>query len=571
MKPLYIAAGPHRVAGIFEAPTEAAKSTAVLIVPPFGWDEQTSYRPRRDWSRALVAAGFPCLRIDLPGTGDSSGDAREQHLVNAWSEAVTSGVEILRKAGAARVAVIALGAGGLVTLQALAHGARVDDLVLWGTPPNGKSLLREFKAFGRFEQAQTGESSTHVPDGELFAGGHRLAPWTIAQLSALEPGTMLQSGHPQRALIMGRDGSGPDAVLVDALRGSGSVVFTDPGHGWGAALARPQSPSPHALFEKVNAWLGEAAVSAVRPLQVIADEHMEIGPRGARVRESAVVFHAAAQQLFGVVTEPVDAAPGPVTLILYNAGAIRRIGPNRMWTEAARRWGAAGVPVLRIDVEGIGDADGDGTVYTASDDPFYLPHLTEQAHAVLELAAQRGFPERFVLGGLCSGGYWAFQTALADERVESVVMLNPRLLFFDPRSDRERELRKLARLLTPAGIRRTDLHKLTWKRGARLAVELLRHKRPCSESIPAALQLLRDRGQEVAMAFSGEEPLHDELRALLTPSDVAALDLRIGGLPYKSHTLKPLKAQEAGHRFLDEAILRALQRCATDQDYRCAI
>lgn len=571
MKPLYLRVGSQRVAGIFEAPEMATKSTAVLIVPPFGWDEQTSYRPRRDWSRALVAAGFPCLRIDLPGTGDSSGDAREEQLVDIWAKAVAGGIEWLHKAGAARVAVIALGAGGLVTLKALAGGARIDDLVLWGMPPNGRSFLREFKAFGRFEQTQTGEPSADVPDGELFAGGHRLAPATIADVSALDPGTMLGSGHPRRALVMGRDGSGPDAALVEALRASGSAVSSDGGYGWGAALARPQSPSPWALFEKVNAWLAEAAATAQRPMQAIADDNAEMGRPGSRVRESGIVFHAAGQQLFGVVTEPADAPRGPVTVILYNAGAIRRIGPNRMWTEAARRWGAAGVPVLRVDVEGIGDAGGDGSGYAASDDPFYLPHLAEQARAVLDLAVQRGFADRFVLGGLCSGGYWAFQAALADERVDSVVMLNPRLLFFDPRSDRERELRKLGRLLTPAGIRRADLHKLTWKRGARLAVELLRYKRACSESIPDALRLLRARGQEVAMAFSGEEPLHDELRALLTAAELAALDVRIGELPYKSHTLKPLKAQQAGHRFLDEAIQRALQRCAGDQDYRCAI
>jgi alpha/beta superfamily hydrolase len=30
-----------------------------------------------------------------------------------------------------------------------------------------------------------------------------------------------------------------------------------------------------------------------------------------------------------------------------------------MWVEASRRWAALGVATLRIDLEGIGDADGD--------------------------------------------------------------------------------------------------------------------------------------------------------------------------------------------------------------------
>ena len=154
MKPLYLRCGSHEVAAIFEAPAGPAKATGVLIVPPFGWDDQTSYRPRRDWSLALAAAGFPSLRIDLPGTGDSSGNVRDGGLMNAWIEAVTGGIEWLRQAGAARVAVVALGAGGLVTLKSIANGAEVDDLVIWGMPANGRTFVREFKAFGRLEQTQ---------------------------------------------------------------------------------------------------------------------------------------------------------------------------------------------------------------------------------------------------------------------------------------------------------------------------------------------------------------------------------------------------------------------------------
>ena len=569
MKPLYLSAGGHAVAAIFEPAAEPAKSTAVLIVPPFGWDDQTSYRPRRDWSVALAAAGYPCLRIDLPGTGDSSGDARDDGLVTAWIEAVARGIEALRERGKSRVAVIALGAGGLVTLGSIASGAKVDDLVIWGMPANGRTFVREFKAFGRLEQTQTGEPSADIPDGELRAGGHALTASTLADLSALDPALMLQAGHPQRALVMGRDGSGPNAALVDELRACGTDVSVDPGRGWGAALARPQSTSPTALFDTVNGWLGEAAEGASPGIEFSGADSVEIGEPGSRVREASVVFGGAGQQLYAVVAEPLDAAPIPLTLVLYNAGAIRRIGPSRMWTEAARRWAAAGVSVLRVDIEGIGDAAGDGSIYRESDDPFYRPHLIDQGRAALDLAVRCGLPDSFVLGGLCSGGYWAFQAALADPRVRSVVLLNPRLLFFDPRSESQRELRKLRRLLSPAGLRSADLHKLTFKRAARLGSQLMRPKERCNDSIANALQALSDRGQQVAMAFSGKEPLHEELRAQLTPNEFERLN--VGELPYKSHTLKPLKAQQAGHAFLDEAMRQAIEGCSNEENPPCVI
>lgn len=560
MTPLYLRAGAHAIAGIYEPAARERRSTAVLIVPPFGWDDQTSYRPRRDWSLTLAAEGFANLRIDLPGTGDSSGGVRDDGLVEAWTAAVAAGVEWLRNAGADRVAVVALGVGGLVTLQAMADGAAVDDLVLWGMPANGRTFIREFKAFGRLEQAQTGEASNHGANGELRAGGHVLTPSMIDALSRLDGAQLLPECSCERALVLGRDGSGPDDSLLDAIRASGIEVRTDPGRGWGAALARPQSTSPVALFDTVNVWLGEAAKPASGAIAPAFDKSALIHERGSRIRETAIAFDAAGQQLYAVIAEPVEAQRVPFTLVLYNAGAIRRIGPNRMWTEAARRWASAGVPVIRVDVEGIGDAGGDGSAYRESDDPFYAEKLIQQARSVLDLAVERGLPDRFALGGLCSGGFWAFQAALSDVRVQSVIMLNPRLLFFDARSDARRELRKLRRILTPAGLRGVNLEKLTLKRAARLGSRLLRRRARANPDTAEAFEMLRRRGQQVVMGFSGDEPLYEELQRELTLAGLLRLGVRVAELPCKSHTLKPLTAQQAGHSLIDEAVSAALPR-----------
>jgi len=560
MTPLYLRAGAHVIAGIYEPAARERRSTAVLIVPPFGWDDQTSYRPRRDWSLTLAAEGFANLRIDLPGTGDSSGGVRDDGLVEAWTAAVAAGVEWLRNAGADRVAVVALGVGGLVTLQAMADGAAVDDLVLWGMPANGRTFIREFKAFGRLEQSQTGEASNHGANGELRAGGHVLTPSMIDALSRLDGAQLLPECSCERALVLGRDGSGPDDSLLDAIRASGIEVRTDPGRGWGAALARPQSTSPVALFDTVNVWLGEAAKPASGAIAPAFDKSALIHERGSRIRETAIAFDAAGQQLYAVIAEPVEAQRVPFTLVLYNAGAIRRIGPNRMWTEAARRWASAGVPVIRVDIEGIGDAGGDGSAYRESDDPFYAEKLIQQARSVLDLAVERGLPDRFALGGLCSGGFWAFQAALSDVRVQSVIMLNPRLLFFDARSDARRELRKLRRILTPAGLRGVNLEKLTLKRAARLGSRLLRRRARANPDTAEAFEMLRRRGQQVVMGFSGDEPLYEELQRELTLAGLLRLGVRVAELPCKSHTLKPLTAQQAGHSLIDEAVSAALPR-----------
>ena len=348
---------------------------------------------------------------------------------------MSSGVEWLRKAGARRVAVIALGGGGLVTLQAIARGSIVDDLILWGMPATGRALIREIKAFGRLEQSQTGEPPEDIADGELCAGGHLYSSETLVSLGELNASASIDKGHPCRALVLGRDGTGLDQTVLDALRASGTDARSDPGHGWGAAVARPQSTSPWTIFATVNEWLAERA----EPGEPLIEPSSGVAKLGT-VRERAIVFDGAGQQLYGVISEPMDGiATG--TVVLFNAGAIRRIGPSRMWTEAARRWAAAGVAVIRLDVEGIGDAGGKNTNYIAGDESFYVPSLTAQAQAALDLAVEQGLPDRFLLAGLCSGAFWAFETAVVDQRVQSIVMLNPRLLAFDANSEGSRELR----------------------------------------------------------------------------------------------------------------------------------
>lgn len=565
MKPFYLASGRHSVAAIFQAARKAvATSTAVLIVPPFGWDDQTSYRPRRDWSFALAEAGFANLRIDLPGTGDSSGTATDRDLVDAWTVAVASGVDWLKTTGAARIAVIALGSGGLVTLQAVARGTIVDDLVLWGTPTTGRALIREIKAFGRLEQFQTGEATADMPVDQLCAGGHMLSQQTLADLSALDAKSLIGLAAPARALVLGRDGMGPDGALLGAFRSAGADVSVDPGHGWGAALDRPQSTSPTAVFDVVNAWLAECAPALPRLRQPRSKGFVELGDRGARIRETPIVFERAGQQLYAIVSQPLDEPVADGTIIMFNAGAIRRIGPNRIWTEAARRWAAAGIPVIRVDIEGIGDAGGEGGKYADGDEAFYTPDLVEQARGALELAEEMGLPDRFVLGGLCSGAYWSFEIAVSDPRVSGVMMLNPRLLVFDAAADGNRELKKLGRLLTRSGVRNMLLEKHKLRRAGRFGSYLLktpqrivsRPARTAREKLSEALRTLHRRGQRIDIAFSGDEPLHHELSDQRSLAEFGAMGVEIHDLPYKSHTLKPLKAQQAAHALLDEIVQR---------------
>ena len=172
----------------------------------------------------------------------------------------------------------------------------------------------------------------------------------------------------------------------------------------------------------------------------------------AEIVETPVTIPQEFGNLSGILTVPTDGRQ-PVCIVMLNAGAIRRIGPNRMWVEAARRWAARGVPSLRVDVEAIGEADGAVSPY-ADDNALYVDELIPQVKAAIAFLAEQGVAERFVTVGLCAGAYWAMYVGLEDPRVTAALMFNSRGIVWDTGISASRDLRRaFSQKLTWARIR----------------------------------------------------------------------------------------------------------------------
>lgn len=137
------------------------------------------------------------------------------------------------------------------------------------------------------------------------------------------------------------------------------------------------------------------------------------------IREQAALL-GANRGLAAIVTDPPHGTGGPRTAaICLNAGVIHRVGPSRLYVYLARALAEAGWTAARFDHSGIGDSPArkDGL-------PFEQSAVLE-AREVMDALGQSRKVERFVLIGLCSGAVTAFDTALCDERVAGVLMINP--------------------------------------------------------------------------------------------------------------------------------------------------
>ncbi len=569
-RPVYLDTAPDPVFGYFH-PSGGA-STAVLIVPPFGWDEAASYRVRYRWAEQLAQAGHPALRIDLPATGDSGGMPRDPGRLDAWVAAVTDAAGWLRaESGAARVAAIGMGLGGLVAQLATGRGAPIDDLVLWGVPARGKAYVRELRAFSQLNAIPTlGDEPAEpvLPDGFLEVSGSVLSAETVDALKAVDLTAVPTPGA--RVLLLERDGVPPDERLRSALADAGAEVTVLPGPGFGDMTSHPQrAPLPREVFAAVAHWLAAAPDAAPTPAEAPVAELPALEAPG--LRESVLEVEHPGGKLVGILTEPTAAGGGDTALVLLNAGAMRRSGPNRMWTEMARRWAVRGLPVLRIDIEGLGDSDGDESPY-ADDAALYEDRLAEQVLLALDELERRGVASRFIAAGLCSGAFWTFHALRAgDERLRAGLIVNLFSFFWDRDLSEGAKAPRAGRLLSPRfwaralrGRLNRDRVRLFVRRAFRAPLALFSRRtarRAHGALLDDALTGFERRGQRAWLFLNRNEPLYERLEREGGIADLDAYPaLETVITPGGDHTFRAAWMQRSLSEALDAALEAELAR-----------
>jgi hypothetical protein len=128
--------------------------------------------------------------------------------------------------------------------------------------------------------------------------------------------------------------------------------------------------------------------------------------------ERPYYFHSNGKRLFGLLHEP-DGNARSVGVLFLNAGPQTHVGPQRIYVHAARRYASDGFTCLRMDLTGVGEADGPFP-------PNALDcHDAADTRGAIDLLVEHGATSLVVLG-LCAGARAAVRAALLDSRIEAV-------------------------------------------------------------------------------------------------------------------------------------------------------
>jgi pimeloyl-ACP methyl ester carboxylesterase len=422
--PLWFGAADRSLFAMATLPDDGRVSGAVVLCQPLGIEAECARRTFATLGTALANAGLLAIRFDYDGTGDSVGSDEDNGRVQSWLGAVRQAVDLARRSGASRVAVVGMRLGATFAATAANDvdggmgGDLLDALVLWDPYVSGRAFLRAQRGLHLvlFNQSDSGdgrvETSGLVGDGSVEAPGMVFSAETVAAMNSMDLGSV-DGPLAKHILVLAREIQSQGARAIEhfvtersaerwVAHGQEQLVDVRPD------LARV----PMSDVEAITAWLAD----------VLAGERMEVSlPR----RDEAMVgvgdsgpivertVSLGPRGLFGIMTEPWEAgsselAAGP-TVIFLNTGISDHTGPVRLWVDFSRRWAQQGLRSVRVDLGGLGFSPARlGRPFDVATPPEALDDIIDVAAAV-----SPNDPANVVLVGLCSGGYHAIEGGLA--------------------------------------------------------------------------------------------------------------------------------------------------------------
>ena len=434
-RPLYIGGGSGAFFGwIHEDPQAAARDTVAVICSPGGYEYTRAHRTLRHLADRLARAGIPALRFDYHGTGNSAGDDFDPARVATWIANIREACREARAAtGRDRLCLAGVRLGA--TLAALASREMpVDDLVLWNPCVSGRNYVREMQAI-----AMSVEGAEPHADGLLETAGYVSTAETLEQLRRVD----LKRTPPaaSRVLVVSRDDAATPTAFCEAMAAANLPVQVVRFGGWQDMMAEHlYTIVPEEALSKIVGWVEAGAMRGTRQeagggRQEAKSLELAMPAETGTMRlvEEACAFGEDGH-LFGVVTRPHGEAKLPA-IVMFNAGCVHHVGPNRLSVVLARALGAAGFPSLRFDLEGIGDsiARGEGP----ENDPYPPSALADARSAFAFLKERYGYRD-FVALGLCSGAHTSFHAGLQfeDESIGELILINPLTFYWEEGFDR---------------------------------------------------------------------------------------------------------------------------------------
>lgn len=142
--PFFFPNGDYRLFGVLHEALQPAKKEGFVFCAPFAEEKLWTHRVFVNFARVLAEKGYPVLRFDYMGNGDSEGDFEDSSVESMLSD-IECAVNTLREKfpGIETVGLLGLRFGATMALLAAARGNDVGRLILWEPIIDGSAYMRD--------------------------------------------------------------------------------------------------------------------------------------------------------------------------------------------------------------------------------------------------------------------------------------------------------------------------------------------------------------------------------------------------------------------------------------------
>ncbi len=464
----------------------------VLLSPPIGRESRQARRALRTLAMYLAMDGYASLRYDHFGTGDSSG-SMDDEFDRAWIDGVDQGVSFLRSLGITSISAVGIRMGAtIVGAAAAAFDLGLSSFVMWDPCESGRSYLRELNALGALRQDVNadaiGEATKMLEYSLSDEASDRLRQFTLS-----EPATRPTA---ERTLIIVREDRAVSIKFRERWESEHALWATNSEQGPMLEAQLPETVAPTSTIAQIRSFLTEPASPPTRfsqpkqSLEAIVSRRLSAVP----VRESLVELGES--KMFGVVTEPVEGARGPL-LVMVNGINEDHVGPARLWVELSRRWAGLGLRSVRFDLREFGESP---WLPSQPDRPIFDKTRAQDIGDAVR-AVNANDSNDSVLIGFCNGAQLALEVAL-ELKSRGVSAINPQLgtgvfLNVDRLEESDQESTRSFAQRVEKGLQRhqwidnlirpVSNRVLSSKRGRSLVFSALRLSSPCPPKIRSKL------------------------------------------------------------------------------------
>jgi pimeloyl-ACP methyl ester carboxylesterase len=428
--------------GLYAPASQAArKSTAVLFVSPWGFEEMCTRKFFRILAEELAEAGVASLRFDYAGTGDALEVTDHSGGLAVWLETAEQAAAQLKSlSGCDSIILVSQSLGSTIAVDLAQRLGGVEGIALMAPAISGRLYLRELSVWSKMIDDGMGVAESQRETQGVWIAGLRMSDEIAAEVRKINL-MELSKLHAKNCLVLTRPNRSADedfaahvkdvhpATRETVYRGYDELVFNP-------TIATMPIETGNRIVEWVKSISGSQMGTSTRR------QRPTVAPlTTAEFTETPLRFGKAGE-LYGILCEPTARRRGATVIILTTA-YDRNAGWGRTSVKMARALARDGIPSLRFDNANVADSP---PTPGAPEQVLYFKGQNDEITAALDLLeSSKLLPA--VLVGRCSGGYLAFQGSLWDERSSGLVAANPYVFHWSGKLTVDASLRHVPRSL----------------------------------------------------------------------------------------------------------------------------